>query len=122
MGVIYNLFGQGDVVLKAVLGAVNHHGGKTAVNAGFADSKILAVVQMQSQIQSAVLNGGLHQLHQINMLGIFACAGANLQNQRRFCFLGGFSDALNNLHIVDVEGSDGVPSVIGFFKHIPGIY
>ena len=51
------------------------------------------------------------------MVGILTGALGNLQNKRRINFLGCFGDPLNNLHVVDVEGTDGIASVIGFLEH-----
>ena len=51
------------------------------------------------------------------MVGILTGALGNLQNKRRINFLGCFGDPLNNLHVVDVEGTDGIAAIIGFFKH-----
>ena len=36
--------------------------------------------------------------------------------------LAGLGDALHDLHIVDVEGADGVAAVIGLLKHFLGCY
>ena len=79
------------------------------------------MIQVQSNVQPSVGNGGLHQLHQINVFGIFARAGAHLQNQRRFGFGRSLGDALDNFHIVHVESAHRVAAGVGFLKHFCSI-
>ncbi|MPM98516.1 hypothetical protein SDC9_145704 [bioreactor metagenome] len=80
VGVFHHLAGELDVILKGMLGAVDHHRGEAAVDAGLADLKALAVVQMHADGQAGVLQSGIDELHQVNMLGVFAGAGGNLKN------------------------------------------
>ena len=42
---------------------VNHNGGKTAVNAGLADFKAVAVVKMNANRKAGVLESGLDEFH-----------------------------------------------------------
>ena len=116
--IFHHLAGDGDVVLKAELGAVDHHGGESAVNAVLADLKAVAMVQMQRNGNGGIGYGRLHQLDQINVLGIFAGAGRNLQNDGSLFQLGSFGNSLHDLHIVDVESAYGVAALIGFLEHI----
>lgn len=67
-----------------MLAAVNHNGGEAAVDAGFADVKIFAVVQMQADRQTGVFDCCFNQLHQVDVVSVFAGAGTYLQNQRGF--------------------------------------
>ena len=117
MCIVNDLLCQRDVVFKAMLGTVDHDGREAAVDAGLADLKILAVVQMQSQGQTCLSNSSLDQLDQIVVLGILSCAGRDLQNDRGLFLCGSFCDALDDLHIVYIEGTDGVAALIGLFKH-----
>ena len=109
---------QLDIVPKRMLGTVDHDGGKAAVDAGFADFKILAVVEVDANRQIGVLNRGFNELHQINVLGVFSRAGRNLQDNRGFLFLGGLGDTLDDLHVVDVEGADGVAALVSLTNGI----
>ena len=63
VGVVNNTFGKLNVFFKRMLAAVNHNGGKAAVNAGFADFKIFAVVKVQADGQAGVFNGCFYQFH-----------------------------------------------------------
>ena len=47
MGILGDFLRQGDVLLEGLGRAVDHDGGESAVDAGFADLKICTVVQMQ---------------------------------------------------------------------------
>ena len=117
VGIVHHLLGHGDVLLKAVLAAVDHHGGKTAVDAGLADVKVFTVVQVQRDGQACLQNGGLHQLDQVVVLGVFAGPRGYLQDDRGIFQLCGFGDALHDLHIIHIEGANGIPALIRLFKH-----
>ena len=118
VGVLHDLAGQGDIFLKRLGGGVDHDGGKAAVDAVLAQLKGIAVVQMQRNGDLGILdNGGLHQLHQIGMVGIGAGALGNLQDDGASQLAGSLGDALDDLHIVDVEGADCIAAVISLRKH-----
>ena len=118
--VVDDLLGQRDIVLERVVAAVDHNRGEAAVDAGLAELERVAVVEVDADGQPGVLNGGFDELHQINMLGVVARARGNLQDQRRVFLHRRFGDALNDLHIVDVERADGVAALIRFFEHFRG--
>ena len=67
-------------------------------------------------------DGGLDELHQVDVLGILAGAGGDLQDQGSLLLDRGLGDALDDLHVVDVESADGVAAVIGFLEHLSGSY
>ena len=62
-------------------------------------------------------NGGLDQLYQIGVIGISARSLGHLQDHGAFQFARGLGDALNDLHIIDVECADRVSAVISFPEH-----
>ena len=72
---------------------------------------------MQADGQTGLDHGSLYQLNQIGVVGIFPGTGRYLQDQRRLQLLGGLGDALHNLHVVDIECTNGVPAIVGFFEH-----
>ena len=117
VGIIYHTFGQFNVFFKRILGTVDHNGSEAAVHAVFADFKISAVIQMQADGKTGVFYCRFHQLGQINMLGIFAGAGGNLQDQRSLFLYGGFHDTLDDLHVVNIERTNSIVPFIGFFEH-----
>ena len=60
---------------------------------------------------------GFHQLDQVSMIGVGAGAFRDLKDNRALQFAGCFRDALDDLHIIDVERADGITAVIGLRKH-----
>ena len=118
VGVLDDLLGDGNILLKGLGTGVDHHGGEAAVDAGLTGLKIRAVVQMQRDGDIGALDhSGLHQLHQIGVVGIGAGALGHLQNQGSLLLLSSLGDTLNDLHVVDIEGADGVTAVIGLLEH-----
>ena len=51
------------------------------------------------------------------MLGIFPGPGGYLQDQGRFFFFGSIHNALDDFHIVDVKGANGIMAFVGFLEH-----
>ena len=117
MGVLDDLLGQGDVVLELMLGAVDHDAGETAVHAGLAQLEGIAVIQMHADRQTRLDDGRLDQLHQVGVVGILAGACGNLQDQGSVLLFRSFGDALDDLHVVDVERADGIAVLVGVGKH-----
>ena len=70
----------------------------------------------------ALDHSGLHQLHQIGVVGIGAGALGHLQDQGSLLLLSSLGDTLNDLHVVDIERADSVSAVIGLFEHFSGRY
>ena len=123
MGILDDLAGQGDVVLEAVGGAVDHDGGEAAVDAALAGLEVGAVIQMQDDGDIRVLDdGSLDQLHQIGVVGIGARALGNLQDDGGLQLAAGLGDALHDLHVVDVESADGVAAVVSLLEHFGSSY
>ncbi|MPN20702.1 hypothetical protein SDC9_168081 [bioreactor metagenome] len=116
--ILNNLTGELHVLFVAVVRSVDHDGGETAVDAAFAEFKGVAVVKVDADGQIRLNARRLNELHEVGMVGVFACAGADLEDQRSFQLLGGFGDALNDLHVVDVECTDGVAAGIRIRKHL----
>ena len=117
MGILHHLTGQGNVLGKGLGGGVDHHGSEAVLNAGLAQLEAVAVVQMQGDGQAGLDDGGLHQLLQIGAVGIGPGALGHLQDQGGLQLGSGLGDALNDLHVVHVEGADGVTAVIGLLEH-----
>ena len=118
VGVLNHLLGDFNVLSKGLAGGVDHDGGKAAVDAALAGLKVRAVVQMQGDGDVGALDDGrLHQLHQIGVVGVGPGALGHLENQGSLQIPGGLGDALDDLHIVDVERADGIAAVVGFFEH-----
>ena len=117
VGILDHLLGDLNVFGEGLGGSVDHDGGKAAVDAALAGLKAVAVVQMQADGQAGLDDGSLHQLHQIGVVGVGAGALGDLEDQGSFQIFGGLGDALDDLHVVDVESADGVTAVIGLLEH-----
>ena len=107
--VLDDLAGQFDVLFKGQVAAVDHDGGEAAVDAALAQLEAVAMVQMDGdgQVKAGgflgVGDGGLDELHQVNVLGVLAGAGGDLQDQGSLLLDRGLGDALDDLHVVDVK-------------------
>ena len=118
MGILDDLAGQGDIVLKGLGGSVNHDGREAAVDAALAQLKAVAVVKVQRNRDIGVLdNRRFHQLHQIGVIGIRARALGHLQDDGSLQLTRRLGDALNDFHVVDVESADRIAAVIRLLKH-----
>jgi len=118
VGVLNDLLGDLNILSERLGGSIDHDGGKAAVNAGLASLKAVAVIQMQTDGQASLDDSSLDQLGQISVVGISASALGNLQDEGSVDFHSSLSDTLNDLHVVDVESTDGVAAVISFLKHL----
>ena len=118
MGILHHLAGNGDVLLEGLGAGVDHNGGEAVVDAGLAGLEAVAVVQMQADGQAGLNLGGLHQLDKVGAVGIGAGTLGNLQDHRGVQLFAGLGDALNDLHIVDVESADGVAALVGLLEHL----
>ena len=123
MRILNDLLGQRDVLLEGLGRSVDHNRGEAAVDAALADLKGIAVIQMQRDRDlGAVLNGCLHHLYQIVVVGICAGALGNLQDDGSLLLLAGLGDALDDLHVVYVESANGVAAVVCLLKHLGSSY
>ncbi len=118
VGIFDNLAGHLDVLFITVMRAVDHDGGEAAVDAALAELERVAVIQVQGDGQIGLDQGRLHQLDQVGMVGVFTGAGRNLQDQGGLQVLGRLGDTLDDLHVVDIESTDGVTAFIGFLEHL----
>ena len=115
--VFHHLARQRDIFLKRLGGGVDHDRRKAVIDAGLAQLERVSMVQMETDRQTSLDHGGFHQLDQVRTVGILARTGRYLQDHRRIALLGSLRDALNDLHIVHVEGADGIAARIRFCKH-----
>ena len=97
--------------------AVDHNGRKSAVDAGLAQLKRIAVIEVQADRKSRFDDRCLDKLHQVRMICVFSGARGNLKNQRRVFFLRRLGDSLDDFHVVDVKGADCISAFIRLFKH-----
>ena len=65
----------------------------------------------------AFKDSGLNQLHEIGVVGIGPCALGNLEDHGSLLLFAGFGDSLHDLHVVNIEGTDGITALVCLFKH-----
>ena len=122
MRVLNDLAGQRDVVLKGVMRTVDHDRGETAVDAGLADLEVCAVVEVEREVNTGILDRSLCQCNEVLMLCILSCACGNLQDNGGAQFFRRLGDRLDDLHVVDVECADGVTALVSLLEHLFGCY
>ena len=115
--ILDDLAGESDIVLEGLAAAVDHDGGEAAVNAALAELKAVAVVEMQGDRKAGLLLGSLHELDEIGVVGIGARAAGDLQNDGGLDLGSSLGDALDDLHVVDVECADGIAALIRLAEH-----
>jgi len=76
----YNL----DVFVERLVAGVNHHAGKTFVNALFAQLEGVAVVQVDGDGDIGQADRRLDEFFEIDRVGILAGAFGDLEDQRAF--------------------------------------
>ena len=122
VSVLNYLLGEGNVVLEGVVRAVDHNRGEASVDASLADLEICAVVKVESEVNAAVLYCRLGESEKILVLCVLTCACRYLKDNGGFFLCRSLGDRLNDLHVVDVEGTDGVAACVGLLEHFSGCY
>ena len=116
--VLYHLGGDFDVFGERMARRVDHNGREPVLDAVYAEIVRIAVIEMQADRQTRILDCGLNHFNEVLGVGVFARARAYLKDERSFFELAGFHDTLYRFHVVDVECADGVAAFIGFCEHI----
>ena len=107
-----------DVFLERFVAAVDHHAGEPLVDALLAQLEGIAVVQMHGDGNVGRADGGLDQFFEINGVGVLAGALGNLEHDGRLLLLASLDDGLEQLHVVDVEGAQGVFALEGLGEQV----
>ena len=107
-----------DVLGVREVGAVDHDGCEAAVDAGLADVEVRAVIEVQCDGNIVDFKSCLDEMDKVLMTSVLACTRGDLQDQRGLELSCSIGDALDDLHVVDVESTDGVAALIGFLKHL----
>ena len=118
MGILHHSLGDLNVLGKRLGGRVDHDGGEASVDAALAGLKAVAMIQVEHDGDLRALNdSSLHQLHQIGVVGIGTGTFGHLENDWGLFLPTGLSDSLDDLHVVDVEGTNGIAAIISLFEH-----
>jgi hypothetical protein len=118
VGVFDDPFAHLDIFFKRLVAAVNHHTGEPFVNALFAQLEGIAVIEVDGDGDIGGADGRFDEFLEINGAGILAGALGDLEHDRRFFLLAGLDDGLEQLHVIDVEGAEGVFAFEGFGEQV----
>ena len=125
--IINNFFGERDVLVIRKMGSIYHDGGKSVVDARFAELKRVAVVQMQHDGDreaqfSCIVDRSLGEMFQECLVCVLAGAARYLEDNRRFCFDACANNGLQLLEIVEIKRRDRysriIPSWLLFSKYV----
>ena len=72
---------------------------------------------MQGDGQILAFERSLYEVLEVGGLRILSRTSGSLQDDGGLQCSRRFGDALNNLHVVDVESADGVAALVGFLEH-----
>ena len=118
MCVLNNLLCNFNILLKGILGSINHNRGETTVDTGLTCLKIRTMIQMQCNRQLRIThNSCFHQLHKVVMVCISTGTFGNLQNNRSLFLSTSLCDTLNDFHVVHIESTYGITALIRFLEH-----
>lgn len=106
-----------DVLFEVIVRTIEHDGRETIIDAGFAGLEIRTMIEVQGDRNIVDLEGCLYEVTEIRALGILACASGSLEDNRGVQLCSCFRDTLYNLHVVDVESTDGETALISFLEH-----
>ena len=72
---------------------------------------------MQGDRKTGLLLGSLDELDEIGVVGVGTRAAGDLQDDGSLDLGRGLGDALDDLHVVDVERTDGIAALIRLAEH-----
>ena len=130
MSVFDNFLRERDVFIVGKSGTVDHDGGETEVDTGFAELKAVAMVKMQNDRNralavadlSGVFHRALRHVAEKGLVGVVAGAFGDLKDHRRLIFSASLNDCLKLFHVVEVESGDRVMTRHRLFEHLARIH
>ena len=75
------------------------------------------MIEVQGDRDVVDLEGSLDEVTEIRTLRVLAGTGGRLEDDRGFQLGSSFRDSLDDLHVVDVEGADGVATLVSLLEH-----
>ena len=114
-------FAQSDVFFEREMTAVDHDAGKTLVDTFLAQIERITVIEMHCDRDVGKADSRFDEFLEINGVGVLARALGNLEHDRSFFLLAGLDNGLEQLHVVHVEGADGVFAFECFDEEFSGV-
>ena len=100
---------------------VDHDAGKALIDTFLAQIERITVIQMHSDGDVGKADSRFDEFLKINGVGVLARSLGNLEQDRSFFLLAGLDDGLEQLHVVHVEGADGVFAFECFGEEFSGV-
>ena len=106
---VFNYFaGDFRIFFKRLMAGIDHDAGETFIDALLAEFEGIAMVQMDGDGDVRQADGGFDELLEIDGVRVLTRTLGYLKNQRSFFLFASLNDSLDELHVVDVEGAEGV--------------
>jgi hypothetical protein len=121
MRVVNDLAADFDILLERLVAGVNHDAGEPLINAVFAQLKGIAVIQVNRDGDIREGDGCFDKFLKVDRVSVFPRAVGDLEHHGRFFLFAGFDDCLEQFHVVDVEGTEGVLALQSFREEVFGM-
>jgi hypothetical protein len=79
------------------------------------------VVEVNGDRDVGEADGGFDEFLEVDRVGVLPGAFGDLEHDGGFFLFAGFDDGLEQFHVVDVEGAEGVFAAEGFGEKITGV-
>ena len=118
VGVLDDLGADLDVLLERIVRGVDHHAGEALVDALLAQLEAVAVIEVDRDGDGGQLDRRVDQALEVHRMRVIAGALGDLQHHRSLLFFAGLDDGLEQLHVVHVEGAEGVFALQGLREQV----
>jgi hypothetical protein len=121
MGVFDDSLAHLHVLFPWLMAPINHHAGEAFIDALLAQLEAIAMIEVNGNRDGREADGCLDKLLEVDGVCILAGSLRNLEHDRGLVFLAGLDDGLKQLHVVDVEGAEGVFAFQSFGEEVPRV-
>ena len=108
VGILDDSLANLGIFLERLVAAIDHHTGKAFVDAFLAEFEGIAMAEVDGDGNIGGADSGFDQFLEINGAGILSGAFGNLEHDGRLLLLASFDDRLEEFHVVNIEGTEGV--------------
>ena len=115
-----NAAGEGDVVLKGVVRAVDHDGGVAGAQCLHSQLEAVAVIEVHGNRNGCTLCGSLGHGKVVVQTGVLDGGRGGLHDDRRAAFLSRLHDCHHHLHVFYVECTDRIVTGLRTQEHFFG--
>ena len=108
VGVFHDLLADLHVLFERLVAGVDHDTGKPFIDALLAELEGVPVIEMDRDRDVGETDGRLDEFLEVDRVGVLARALGNLEHDRSLFLLAGLYNRLEQLHVVHVEGAEGI--------------